>query len=171
MANIDYSLKGRIRGAEPPKAPGIELEVVRITSTDNRIFYLLSDCPWAAYYHWKGLSVACAGGSDCTNCEKAVPRKWRSYIHALEQVGTSQREVIIEITHSATVMIDVQLCGQPHRGAVVQMKKTKGGKHGRFVIEVLPRRISPAQLADEKDPAPVLTRLWEMNARKLENKR
>lgn len=74
---------------------------------------------------------------------------------------------MIELTHSATVMIDVALCGQSPRGACVNLRKTKGGKHGRFVVEMLARRVDPATLPNEKDPMVILTKLWEWNQRKL----
>lgn len=163
MANNSYSLNGRIRGAAPPSAPGIETEVVRITSVDRRHFYLVSHEPWCAYFHWNGASLKCDDPEKCDKCEKGMPRKWRAYIHALEQLGTVQRSVILEITHMCTVILDVQLCGQPWRGSYCVLSKTKGGKHGRFVVEVMPRRIDANTLPNEINPAPILEKLWAMN--------
>lgn len=166
MAKGDYSLKGRIGGAAPPDRPGIEVEVVRITGVESRHFYLVGEMPWGAYFHWTGVSVGCRKPEQCGYCDRAVPRKWRAYLHALEQIGLSHREVILELTHTATVMLDVQLCGQPHRGTIVNIKKTKGGKHGRFVIEVIARRADKATLPDERDPSVTLEKLWKMNERR-----
>jgi hypothetical protein len=167
MNGKDYSLEGRIRGKSPPKHPGIELEVIRITSTENRLFYLLGDMPWGADFHWRSnRSLPCAGEETCKYCLECVAKKWRAYVHALEQAGTNSRPVIIELTHTAIVMLDVLLVGQPHRGAVVQMRKTKGGKHGRFLIDVLPRRVDPVTLPVAVDPETRLRKLWELNEKR-----
>lgn len=170
MASKSYSLNGMMRGSAPPLFPGIELEVVRITTPNRRLFYLCSDKPWGAYYHWSGCSLECTQPNPCALHDRSVPLKWRGYVHALEQHGVAQREVIIELTQTALVMLDLQLCGQPVRGTMVNIAKTKGGKHGRFVVEVVPRRIDAATLCDERDPEPVLRKLWLHNAKVLAEK-
>lgn len=170
MASNSYSLTGRIKGSAPPAQPGIETEVVRITSTVRRHFYLLSPEPWGAYWHWSNGSLECREPEKCERCEVSMPRKWRAYIHALETIGTSQQSVILEITQTATVMIDVQLCTQPYRGAYVVMNKTAGGKHGRFVVEMMPRRIDPITLPIALDPAPIMKKLWALNEKKRSGK-
>jgi len=166
MAKENYSLTGRYRGAKLPEVPGIEVEVIRITSTENRIFCLCSTMPWVSWWHWGGKSLRCTDNLECDRCKTGIPRKIRGYIHAIEFLGTAKREVIIELTHTAMVMIDVALCGQPHRGCMVLMKKTKGGKHGRFVIDVKTQRIDAATLPDERDPEPLMLKLWAFNERR-----
>lgn len=165
----DYSFNGRIRGSAPPKRPGIEIEVVRVTETENRFFILLTEKPWCAFFHWLAArSVTCSDNEDCAKCVKSVPRKWRAYIHALEQSGSGSREVILELTQAALALVEVQLCGQPFRGATVKIKKTKGGAKGRYVIEVMSQRVDRATLMQEKDPQPILVKLWEINERRVD---
>jgi len=162
MDQSDYSLEGRVDGALPPTTVGLSMEVVRITSTQNRHFVMLSEKPFGAWFHWFGRSVPCTNMDDCERC-KSNQKKWRGYIHALELLGPKSKEVIIELTHTAIVMIDVQLCTQPLRGSQIKFCKTKGGKHGRFVIEILPRRIGGTTLPDPKSPESYLRRLWKIN--------
>jgi hypothetical protein len=165
MESQDYSLEGRISGSLPPKRPGLDIEVIRITSSTARQFVILSDQPWGAYIHWVGKSVRCREPEPCEFCKKGR-NKWRGYIHAIELLGASNREVVIEITHVACVMIDIQLCGQPLRGSQLRMAKTKGGKHGRFVLDLVPRRIDEKTLIAPKPPEILLGKLWEINERK-----
>jgi hypothetical protein len=167
MGTGNYQLTGRYRGVAPPETVGLDCEVVRITSTENRLFYLLSEAPWNCNFHWVGVSVQHQQEGECKYCTRVAPLKFRSYIHALEQCGTLQKSVMVELTHAALVLIDVQLCGQAHRGSIVNLRKSKGGAHGRFVIEMKERRIDPKTLPDEKDPQPVLEKLWALNEKRL----
>jgi hypothetical protein len=165
-----FGLNGRIRGTPPPKKIGLELEVVRIVSTEIRLYVLLSTAPWGSFFHWAGGSIPCTGDpEECERCKKLVPRKWRGYIHALEQHGTSTREVILELTHSALATLDLSLAMREYRGSMVQLRKTKGGAKGRFLIDVLDRRVTDQTLPADRDPAPVLKKLWELNERRYSN--
>jgi len=166
MAKNHYSLNGSIKGAAPPDRPGLETEVIRIVSQNPRTFYLLSEKPWGAYWHWSGRSLKCTHDDDCERCKNLVPRKWRGYIHAIEMIGTGKQDVIVELTQKAICLLDVQLCMQPYRGAVCTMKKTPGGAKGRFIIEVLPRRIDALTLPDEVDPSIMMNKLWELNEKR-----
>lgn len=167
-----FGLNNRIRGAAPPKKIGLELEVVRVVSTEIRLYVLLSPAPWGSFFHWSGGSVPCTGDpEECDRCKRLVPRKWRGYIHALEQHGTSTREVILELTHSALASLDLSLAMRDYRGSMVQLRKTKGGAKGRFLVDVLDRRVTDQTLPPERDPAPILKKLWELNERRyLEGK-
>ena len=162
-----FGLNSRIRGTAPPKKIGLELEVVRIVSTEIRLYVLLSSAPWGSYFHWGGASMTCTGDTEtCDRCKRVVPRKWRGYLHALEQHGTSTREVILELTHSALATLDLSLAMRDYRGSMVQLRKTKGGAKGRFIIEVLERRVTDQTLPPERDPTPVLQKLWALNERR-----
>lgn len=167
---ISFGLNNRIRGTAPPKKIGLEIEVVRIVSTEMRIYVLLSSAPWGSFFHWAGASLPCTGDEEsCERCKRLVPRKWRGYIHALEQHGTSTREVILELTHVALASLDVSLAMRDYRGSIVQLRKTKGGAKGRFLIDVMERRVTDQTLPAERDPAPVLKKLWELNERRFSN--
>lgn len=163
-------LNHRIRGAAPPKKQGLELEVVRIVSTEVRLYVLLSSAPWGSYFHWGGGSLPCTGDpEECERCKRVVPRKWRGYLHAMEMHGTSSREVILELTHAALATLDLSLAMRDYRGSMIQLRKTKGGAKGRFLIDVLERRVTDQTLPNERDPAPVLRKLWELNERRYSN--
>ena len=162
MERMDYDLTGRIEGAAPPKTVGLALEVVRITTSIPRQFIMLNDKPWGAWWHWFGRSLRCNFPEECQRCARNI-KKYRVYYHAIELLPTFKKEVLIELTHMAACMIDIQLATQPLRGSQFKIAKTKGGKHGRFVIEVLPKRISDTTLMPGKSPAKTMSELWDMN--------
>jgi len=164
--DIDFSLQGRIRGTAPPKSPGLQVEVIRITGTEFRTFYLLSNQPWCAYFHWVGHSVRCLQTEECDRCRRNTPKKWRAYIHALEHDGTITREVILEVTQLCIASL-LALNGESKlRGTIVKLKKSKGGAKGRYLVDVLPRRVSSETLPTERDPEPILQRLWAYNEKR-----
>jgi hypothetical protein len=160
--NIDVS--GIVEGAPPPKTVGLEYEVTRIISSTPRQFVVLADKAFGAWFHWKGRSVRCAKPEPCERC-LASEAKWRCYVHAIELLGALTKSVIIELTLPAIALVEIQLSNQPLRGTQVKLSKTKGGKHGRFVVEVLPKRISTATLPVAHDVATTMNKLWEINER------
>ena len=162
MAEGNWDLSGRIEGAKPPTIIGLELEVIRIVESTPRHFLFLSEKAWGGYFHWFGRSLKCDYPSECKRCTTSR-KKWRGYIHAIEFLSTAKKEVIIELTQVALVMIDLQLATQPMRGAQFKIAKTKGGKHGRFVIESLPKRISGSTLPDAKNIGSTVESLWKIN--------
>jgi len=158
--NIDVT--GIVEGAPPPKTVGLELEVIRIVGCSPRHFVLLSEKAFGAWFHWIGRSVRCARPDECERCKRSKP-KWRGYIHAFELLPTAKKNVILELTLPAIALIEMQLAMQPLRGAQVKLAKTKGGKHGRFVVEVLPRRVDSKTLPDAAAPLVTLEWLWKIN--------
>jgi len=80
-------------------------------------------------------------------------------------IGALTKSVIIELTLPAIALVEIQLSHQPLRGAQLRLSKTKGGKHGRFVVEVLPKRISSPTLPAAHDVALTMNKLWEINER------
>lgn len=158
----NYDVSSILEGSPPPQTVGLELEVVRITGCSPRHFVLLSEKAWGAWFHWVGRSVKCAQPSPCERCKRSKP-KWRGYVHAFELMPTAKKNVIIELTLSALALLDMQLAMQPMRGTQCKIGKTKGGKHGRFVLEVLGRRVDVATLPEASKPEETLTWLWEKN--------
>jgi len=164
MDATDIDVSGIVNGAPPPKTVGLDYEVTRIVSSTPRHFVVLADKAFGAWFHWKGRSVKCLKPEPCEKCKASDP-KWRCYLHALELIGALTKSVIIELTLPAIALIEIQLANQPLRGSQCRISKTKGGKHGRFVVEVLPKRISPTTLPLAHDVATTLNKLWEINER------
>lgn len=160
----EIDVSGIVEGAKPPETVGLEYEVTRIVSSTARHFVVLSEKGFGAWFHWIGRSVPCMKPDACERCKKSLP-KWRCYVHALELVNTTKKTVIIELTLPAMALIEIQLAGQPFRGTQVKISKTKGGKHGRFLVEVLPRRVGGQTLPDAHNPADTLAKLWSINER------
>lgn len=158
--SIDVS--GICEGATPPKTVGLDLEVVRIVNTSPRQFVFLSEKAWGAWFHWIGRSVPCSRPAECERCTRSKA-KWRGYIHAFEFLAAGKKSVIIELTLPALALIEMQLALQPLRGTQVKLAKTKGGKHGRFLVEVLGRRVDPATLPPAANPQTTLEWLWKIN--------
>lgn len=162
MDATSINVSGIVEGADPPKTIGLEYEVTRIVSSTPRHFVILSQKAFGAWFHWVGRSITCLKPEPCARCEVSES-KWRCYVHAFEAVSTQKKSVIIELTLPAIALIEIQLASQPLRGTQVKLSKTKGGKHGRFVVEVLPRRITDSTLPDPHDVARTLCKLWSIN--------
>lgn len=162
MQTGNFDVSGIVEGAQPPKTVGLELEVVRIVTCTPRHFVMLSEKAFGAWFHWVGRSVTCAQPNECARCKK-TQAKWRGYVHALELLPSAKKSVIVELTLTALALIDIQLATQPLRGSQVKIWKTKGGKHGRFQVEVLPRRITVNTLPDAAQPFETLNKLWTIN--------
>lgn len=170
METKSYEFGDRVRGTPPPTIPTIAHKVIRITSPEKKQVVILSDRPWGTSYHWVGnSSMAHVEGATCQWCDRNAPLKWRAYMHCHLIEGSGVLDCILEMTYVGLVMMEVQLCGQPMRGAMYRIGKTKGGKHGRFQIECMPRRVDPATLPPEIDPAPILEKLWRINENKACN--
>jgi hypothetical protein len=161
----NYDVSDLIFGAPPPKTIGMEYEVIRITKPSFRQFVILSEKGFGAWYHYMGRSLTCAKPLPCERCVRSQA-KWRAYIHAIEIEGALRKSVILEITHSAVALLNVAIAGQPLRGSMVKIKKTDGGKHGRFVIEAMSNRFASAQLPDAHDCSKTLRQLWKINEQK-----
>jgi len=160
VGEIDVS--GILEGAEPPKTIGLELEVIRIVGCTPRHFVILSEKAFGAWFHWIGRSVKCLKPDDCERCQRSKS-KWRGYVHAFEFLAAGKKSVIIELTLPALAMIEMQLAMQPLRGCQVKLAKTRGGKHGRYLVEVLSRRVDGATLPPAANPKETMEWLWKIN--------
>ena len=49
--------------------------------------------------------------------------------------------------------------GENLRGSIIKVSRTKGGPRGRYMIEVLERRIADDALPEERDPLQTLRML------------
>lgn len=78
------------------------------------------------------------------------------------------RDVILEVTDNCVEQILVHAAGRNNlRGMLIKIQKTKGGKHGRFMVGVLPRDTSVNPDIVEIEPLPILKKLWDLNEARL----
>jgi len=149
-----------VRGCAPPPKRN-HLDVFKITAVEPITLVSLSRAPWGQTIHWyNGRSHECKGEHrHCFGCKEGWPFRWVAYLH----VGwpSTQNQGFLEITKSAWEMLLVQAhTGQDLRGMLFRMGRTKGGKKGRYVVQVLERRLDDAELFKELDPYPTLLFLW-----------
>lgn len=149
-----------VRGAAPPPKQN-RLDVIRIVSSEPHQLIVVSAAIFGQPVHWHGRrSHECtAQRGNCKACEDMWPCKWQGYLHVMRPQANWQG--FLEITQTAWEMILDQVPkGQTLRGLIVRVGRTKGGSKGRYMIEVLERRIDPESLPEEKDPLGVLRMLW-----------
>lgn len=150
-----------VRGAAPP-APKSLLEIKRIKSSEPTTYACLSKSIFGQFVHFHGgRSNECFADKKkvCDGCTRGHPIKWLGYLH-VQQAGMDST-CFIEITNIAWHLLEAQAPkGISLRGMMFRIRKTKGGAKGRFIIEVLERRLDEVMLPDEKDPYPVLKFLW-----------
>lgn len=153
-------MSDNIRGAAPP-APKSTMEIRRVLTSEAHQYVCLSKSIFGQMIHWYGnRSHECSADSKiCEGCKRAWPSKWLGYLHVYS--AQSSEQCFLEITNMAWFLIDKQLPkGFNLRGMMFRIRKTKGGPKGRFVVEVLERRIEEESLPEEKDPHKVLKYLW-----------
>lgn len=136
-------------------------EVVRVKTPVTVTFTVLSESVVAVETHWYGnRSHHCIGADrECPGCTANWPYKWKGYIHAI-QWGNPE-PVFLELTEKAVFQLLRFMAGRPSlRGSIVKVGKSKGGSHGRYVIEVLERVLPVDELPASESPLPVLEFLW-----------
>lgn len=151
----------RIAGAPPPRKKP-RLAVIRVKSPEGKNFTLISECVFGQLIHYAGgRSHECSADSKkCNGCERGWPQSWKGYIHA-QDWSNEMEECFVEITANAVEQLFKQLPPRTSlRGFMCSIKKTKGGAKGRYIINVLERRVAPEQLPQAKDPLEVLRFLW-----------
>ncbi len=96
-----------------------------------------------------------------------VTRILLCYIHA---ISMDRKELFLELTQTAGDQIDLLADpGKNLRGHQYKIKKTAGGKKGRYVIERVSQIVASDTLPQEKDPLPVLRNLWTWKNPATEN--
>lgn len=166
-------MAGRIIGAPAPK-PGPRTEVLRVTTPAWQHFVLVSSAPFGKRIHWYGgRSHECTQKSDdtearCHGCKEEWPSKWKGYIDVIQYPGNKRG--FLELTASAWELLEHQLGDDwSMRGRLVKICKTKGGRYGRYQIEVLERKHPPEDLPQEADPCKILEFLWRCKNRYGQN--
>lgn len=150
----------RVRGHLPPDPKRIT-EIRRVKNTQPVQYVCFSKSIFGQLIHWhSNRSHECtADRKACEGCKAGWACKWLGYLH-VQAVG-EDADVFLEITNIAFHKMDKQVPkGQNLRGIMFRISKTKGGARGRFLIEVLERRLEERELIEERDPAKVLKFLW-----------
>lgn len=153
-------MDSRYRGAQPPPR-GVRSDIVRVTTCDTRQFCILSKNVFGQYVHWYGgRSHECAAdSSQCNGCLRQWPRKWLGYLYVHEI--SHEQPVFLELTRRACELLWAQAPQDENlRGVQVRISKTKGGSKGRYLVNVLERRVPDEHLTADKDPVEVLRYLW-----------
>lgn len=150
----------QVRGEQPP-APHKTMEVFRVTTAETSMFVCCSAAPYGQSVHWFGRrSHECFKEKGaCEGCRNNWPRKWKGYLHVCS--GSFQNEGFLEITATCWALLNEQLPqGQTLRGIRFRLSRTKGGAKGRYLVEVLETKADVGKLPIERDPYPVLRKLW-----------
>jgi choline dehydrogenase-like flavoprotein len=145
----------------PPPAPKKKMDVIRIVAQEPHTIIIVSDRIWGQPVHWFGRrSHECfRDRGDCQGCRDGWPCKWQGYLHVTR--APEKWEGFLEITATAWQLLLSQLpVGDSLRGLIIQVGRTKGGAKGRYLINVLERRIPSDQLPEMRDPLPTLRMLW-----------
>jgi len=162
-------MAGRIVGAPAPK-PGPRIEVLRVVTPTWQTFVILSTAPFGKRIHWYGgRSHECTGkdletSTVCHGCQNEWPSKWKGYLDVIQL--PSQKRSFLEITPTVWEMIDSLVFKEDTlRGLMIKVKKTPGGRYGRYEIELLERKAPIEQLPRESDPTQILEFLWRCKNR------
>jgi hypothetical protein len=147
-------------GVAPP-APKQKMDVIRIVSHEAQQLIVVSKAVFGQPVHWFGRrSHECtADRGNCRGCNDSWPQKWQGYLHVM--TPTHNWQGFLEFTATAWGLILSQIrAGEDLRGLIMRVGRTKGGAKGRYLIEVLERRIPESDLPQERDPLTTLRMLW-----------
>jgi hypothetical protein len=145
--------------APPPKAS--KMDVIRIVTPEPITLIIVSRAIYGQSIHWFGRrSHEClADRRACPGCKDSWPRKWKGYLHVTNPALSWQG--FLEITQTAWELLEGLRPKQGNlRGLVCRIGRTKGGAKGRYLIEILDRRIEDSMLPLPRDPLDVLRMLW-----------
>lgn len=149
-----------VTGVAPP-APKQKMDVIRIVSSEPHSLICVSKAAFGQPVHWFGRrSHECTGQrGNCKGCTDNWPVKWQGYLHVMTPATNWQG--FLEFTATAWGIIISQMKpGEDMRGVILRVGRTKGGAKGRYLIEVLERRIPETDLPQERDPLATLRMLW-----------
>jgi len=154
-------MSNEVSGPAPPKHQ-VRCQIVRVDWIEPRTFTCVSPVPWAKWVHFVGKrSEECMYPDNCPTCNIPVEQKWLFWIQVLDVMGKEQ--CFLELTRTAYEIFKHQLHhGKDWRGMRFQINKSKGGKKGRFKINVLEHRIDPRDLPPSFDPVGILRFLWNV---------
>lgn len=151
----------RYKGTPPPPLKS-KMIVMRVTTSETIQFCCVSRAIFGQLIHYYGgRSHECtADKGNCDGCKKGWAPKWKGYLHVIE-MGTVQRECFLEITNTCNSLLLNQAPKDQHlRGLIFRIRKSKGGRYGRYILDVIDRREDEDKLPQEQDPQPILRYLW-----------
>jgi len=154
-----------VRGALPP-APQKKIWIHRVKVQNWQQFVALGDRLYGIWTHWVcGRTRPCSRDTGkCEHCERSEPARWRGYLHCLEDDGRT--ECFLEITANAWESFAGQIRERETvRGTIFRVCRTKGGARGRYVVELLERKLDPDKLPAERTPGELLRYLWGTKTR------
>lgn len=153
-----------------PPAPGPRLPIVRVTDGDTmQVFTVLAREIFGLWTHWTGrTSMPCLNhGVRCHGCESEQPKRWKGYLHVWDH--TRKEEGFVELTPAAAAILLDQAGPQVTlRNLRLQLRRTKGGRHGRLNVQVLPSIGNGENLPPEKLPTHTLSLLWGTSVKRGE---
>jgi hypothetical protein len=153
-----------------PPPPGPRHPLIRVTDGDcQQIFTILADRVFGIWTHWTGrTSMPCLNhGVDCLGCKSELPKRWKGYLHCWDH--TTKQEGFVELTPVAAAAVIEQAGREDNlRSLRLQLRRTKGGAHGRLNVQVLPAIGNAANLPPEKTPVNTLQLLWGVSQKRGE---
>lgn len=162
------------RGATPPP-PGPRDPILRVRANEHRTFLILSSTWWAITTHWdgsyrpKGRSFPCEAPAFCEYCSAEMSKRWKAYLHAIEEIGTKGREGFLELTPLAIETLESELGLKPElRGKRLQLHRGNAD-NAKLTVRALAEhgKVAPGrELMPEKSPEADLMRLWGFTKRK-----
>lgn len=155
---------GNLLRCDTPPPPGPRHIIRRIRANEKKQFVLLSKLHgcWT-HYNGRTTQPCFDGKKQCEGCQRAFPKRWKGYIHCLNQ--TDATEEFLEVTPLFAKQLEscVGTIGPKMRGNRILVERGRGDK-SRLRLElqshcdVLP---SCPALPDPKEPWETLERLWE----------
>lgn len=147
-------------GSQPP-ARVKRGKILKILNSTPKQLVCLSVSPYGQWTHWfGGRSDECKQDyAKCVGCQKGWPSRFKVYLHVA--APGEGRFTWVELTREAIDTLTDQIPQATSlRGVQFRISKTKGGAHGRFLIEVLERVIPESELDESLDPKELLNFLW-----------
>lgn len=143
----------------PPKA-GPALFVKRLKGEEALTVCILGDHVFGIWAHWSGKKSEphYTDAKSCPGCQAAKAKRWKGYLHVYDY--NTNREIILELTPASAHQLRMQLGRETGmRGERIRVVRSKGD-NGRLTITVLATTPNPETLPKEKDPRPVILKLW-----------
>ncbi len=148
------------REDRPPQGPK-PLKLVRVLKGPAQTYTILSTCLSGVWTHWDGQrSLPCyKARAKCTGCTRALPKRWKGYLCCW--VVPQRAKFILEITpRAANQLLAAMPEGRIMRGFLIRVERTKGGRNGRLIVNLVGEDPNISALPAADDPFQTLNFLW-----------
>lgn len=144
-----------------PRAPrGLQLRRVEPGKILSGIC-LSHDLVGTYTHYYRGRTRACCK-LDCAACLARAPRRWYSYLVAMNE-RTRQLD-IFEITDEACETFEKFFAEhRTLRGYSVAMKRRNERANSRVLVSIAGPRLDDVSIPKAPDPIPMLLRMWEFD--------